>query len=100
MNNANEISLTEASAMTHAYQNDARFTGMTVSGKMPNSAYQTIMNQPGCIEIRTYFAKNANGDLTFVVVGVDSNGNDMTSGAIMNRVSPCPSNCPPNSPLM
>lgn len=100
MTNPNEITLAEAIIMTHAFQNDSTFAGMNISGKMPNTAYHDIMSQPGCVEVRTYFAKNSNGDLTFVVIGVDSNGNDMITGAIMNKVFPCPSNCPHNSPLM
>jgi hypothetical protein len=100
MSNPNAITLSESEAatMTHAYQNDSTFAGMTISAKIPNAAYQDIITQPGCVEVRTNFAKNSNGDLTLVVVGVD--GNDMTSGAIMNRFGICPSNCPQNSPLM
>ncbi len=100
MSNPNEISLAEASSMTHSYQNDPAFSGMTISCKISNSAYQDIMSQPGCVEVRSYFAKNSSGNLTLVIVGVDTNGNDMTNGIIMNRFTPCPTNCPPNSPLM
>lgn len=97
---SNEITLAEAIGMTHAYQNDSLFSGQTVSAKIPNSAYLDIINQPGCVEVRTYFAKNAAGALTLVMVGVDANGNDMTAGKIMNRANLCPNACPPNSPLM
>lgn len=97
---SNEITLSEAIGMTHAYQNDSLFSGQTVSAKIPNAAYLEIINQPGCVEVRTYFAKNAAGALTLVIVGVDANGNDMTAGKIMNRYQLCPNDCPPNSPLM
>jgi len=97
---SNEITLAEAIGMTHAYQNDSLFSGQTVSAKIPNAAYLEIINQPGCVEVRTYFAKNAAGALTLVIVGVDANGNDMTAGKIMNRLIKCPNDCPPNSPLM
>ena len=100
MSNYHEITLTEAAAMTHAYQNDPLFDGMTVAGKMDNSAFQEIMTQPGCVAIRTYFAKNSSNQLTMVHVGVDAAGNDMTSGKIMNRVALCPTDCPIISPLM
>jgi hypothetical protein len=100
MSNYHEITLTEAAAMTHAYQNDPLFDGMTVAGKMDNSAFQEIMTQPGCVAIRTYFAKNINNELTMVHVGVDAAGNDMTSGKIMNRIVHCPLDCGLNSPLM
>jgi len=100
MSNPNEITLAEAITMTHAYQNDATFVNQTVATKTSISTYQDLMNQPGCVEIRTYFAKDANGILTTVLVGVDINGNDMTNGIIMDRAYPCPFNCHQNSPLM
>ena len=100
MPNPNEITLAEAITMTHAYQNDSLFSGQTISAKIPNAAYLDIINQPGCVEVRTYFAKNAAGALTLVLVGVDANGNDMTAGKIMNRYQLCPFQCAPNSPLM
>lgn len=100
MPNPNEITLAEAITMTHAYQNDSLFSGQTISAKIPNAAYLDIINQPGCVEVRTYFAKNEAGALTLVMVGVDTNGNDMTAGKIMNRHQLCPIECAPNSPLM
>lgn len=100
MPNPNEITLAEAITMTHAYQNDSLFSGQTISAKIPNAAYLDIINQTGCVEVRTYFAKNEAGALTLVMVGVDTNGNDMTAGKIMNRHQLCPIECAPNSPLM
>ena len=100
MPNPNEITLAEAITMTHAYQNDSLFSGQTISAKITNAAYLDIINQTGCVEVRTYFAKNEAGALTLVMVGVDTNGNDMTAGKIMNRHQLCPIECAPNSPLM
>jgi hypothetical protein len=100
MSNYHEITLTVAVSMTHAYQNDPLFSGKTISVKMDNSAFQELMSQPGCVSLRSYFAKNSNNELTLVVVGVDVNGNDMTSGLIMNRGVKCPFGCPVASPLM
>jgi hypothetical protein len=97
---SNEITLPEAVAMTHAYQNDPLFAGQTVAAKINNASYLEIINQPGCVEVRTYFAKDAAGALTLVAVGVDGNGNDMTSGKIMDGFKRCPFDCPQNSPLM
>ncbi len=97
---SNEITLAEAITMTHAYQNDPLFAGQTIAAKINNASYLEIINQPGCVEVRTYFAQGAAGALTLVAVGVDGNGNDMTSGKIMNRFSRCPTICPQNSPLM
>ncbi len=100
MSNPHEITLAEAITMTHAYQSDTLFTGQTVAAKISADAYLEIINQHGCEAVRAYFAKNAAGELTLVIVGVDSNGNDMTSGKIMNRTENCPINCSQNSPLL
>ena len=77
-NNPHDISLDEAKSMTHAYQNAAQFQGLTVASMIDKDAYQLVMDQPGCVNIRTYFALNEAGTLTIVVVGVDDNGEDMT----------------------
>lgn len=98
--NPHEISLQEAKEMTHAYQNEPTFQGLTVSCKIGKEAYQELMNQDGCAGVRTYFAKNESGKLTIVVVGVDDNGNDMTDGVLLNRALLCPNACPTNSSLI
>ncbi len=100
MSNPHEITLAEAVTMTHAYQNSPLFVNQTVAVKTSNDVYLDIINQPGCVEVRSYFAKDANGVLTLVIVGVDANGDDMTNGKIMDKALPCPTNCPINSPLI
>lgn len=98
--NPHIISLSEAAQMTHAFQNDSRFQGLTVACMMGNESYETVISQLGCMGLRTYFALTETGTLTIVVVGVDQNGNDMTNGVILERSYNCPINCPVNSPLM
>ncbi len=99
-NNPHLISLAEAAVMTHAYQNATQFQGMTVACMLDNNAYQQVMTQPGCTGVRTYFALDDLNNLTIVVVGVDAQGNDITSGIIMERANRCPILCPINSELM
>ena len=98
--NQHIISLNEATTMTHAYQNAQQFQGLTKACLIDNNAYQQLMTQAGCEGVRTYFALNDTGVLTIVVVGVDANGNDMTTGVILNHALDCPQVCPINSPLM
>ena len=98
--NPHEISLQEAEEMTHAYQNDPEFQGLTVACRIDKDAYQEVINQDGCAGVRTYFAKNNSGKLTIVVVGVDDNGNDMTDGVLLNKGFGCPSDCASSSSLM
>ena len=100
MSNPHEITLNEAITMTRAYRNDTLFTGQSIAAKISADAYLEIINQQGCVAVRSYFAKNAAGELTLVIVGVDSSGNDMTSGKLMNRAENCPVVCSQNSPLL
>jgi len=99
-NNPHVISLDEAKSMTHAYQNAAQFQGLTVASMIDKDAYQLVMDQPGCVNIRTYFALNEAGTLTIVVVGVDDNGDDMTQGVLLDMATNCPIFCATNSELM
>jgi hypothetical protein len=98
--NPHIISLAEAATMTHAFQNAPQFQGLTVACMMDNNAYQQVMTQPGCAGVRTYFALDDFDKLTIVVVGVDNQGNDLTSGVILERAQCCPSICSINSALM
>jgi hypothetical protein len=98
--NPHIISLAKAENMTHAYQNDSRFANLTVACRIVKAAYQEVMDQSGCVDIRTYFALNADETLTIVVVGVDENGDDMTGGVLLNKSFDCPVDCSTTSSLM
>lgn len=99
-NNTHVISLDEAKQMTHAYQNAPQFQGLTVASMIDKEAYQLVIDQPNCVNIRTYFGLNSEEKLTIVIVGVDANGEDMTDGVLLNRALLCPENCPQISPLL
>lgn len=97
---SNIINLTQAETETHAYQNDAQFQGLTKSCAIDKSAYEQLLAQPGVVEVRTYFSLDTNNKLSIVVVGVDAQGEDLTTGILLGNPSPCPYICPLNSPLM
>ncbi len=96
---SNIINLSQAVTQAHDYQNDTRFLGLAKSLLIDASAYEQLLAQPGVSGVRTYFAID-NGNLTIVVVGVDSLGEDCTEGLILGNAQPCPFNCPTNSPLL
>jgi hypothetical protein len=98
--NSHVITLDQAQTMTHAFQNAAQFQGLTVASMIDKEAYQLIMDQSDCVNIRTYFALNDDDKLTIVVVGVDASGADMTDGVLLNRALNCPTTCFTNSELM
>jgi len=57
-----------------------------------------ILNQSDCEGIRIYNGIDQ-GNHVFILVGYDSNGNDMTSGYILETGLPCPSYCAPSTSL-
>ena len=52
-----------------------------------------ILTQEGCMGIRIYFSELPTGELTAVLVGVDSNEADMVSGIILDMGVGCPTSC-------
>jgi len=61
--------------------------------------FDKILGQAGCVGIRYYYAKKDDGTATLVLVGVDSNGNDLTQGILGEDSFPCPPYCPSPNPL-
>jgi hypothetical protein len=43
--------------------------------------------------MRMYYALDENGNKQLVLVGVDANGDDITSGYIADHLLPCPHSC-------
>ncbi len=62
-------------------------------GSFERAVFDKILSQPGCEKIRFYYAAEADGSPTVVLVGVDSTGKDMTLGAICEKGMPCPPYC-------
>jgi hypothetical protein len=58
-----------------------------------------LINQTNCSGVRVYNAINDDGKKCQVLVGIDSSGNDLTTGLILDRGDPCPTLCATNSPL-
>ena len=50
--------------------------------------------------IESHYALDENGKQQLIIVGVDSNENDLYEGVIADRSIPCPPFCPINSPLI
>jgi len=49
---------------------------------------------------RSYFGIDYNSQLRILIVGVDSDGNDMCEQGVFDFTKPCPPTCASNSPLM
>ncbi len=92
------ISLEDAKKMTQDYRSAAG-SGSFLGGFFGKNAITGILGQAGCTGLRIYNALNANGDPTFVLVGVKSNGEDMTGGELAEFSIGCPPLCPNASEL-
>ena len=50
--------------------------------------------------IESHYALDENGKQQLIIVGVDSNENDLYEGVIAERSKPCPPKCVNGSPLI
>ena len=94
-----QISLNEAKSMTHAFQNSSLGTNQTIAGLVDKTNLLTLLNQEDCTGVRIYNALNEEGKITYVLVGVNANNEDMTN-YILDKTVNCPNNCSNDSPLM
>lgn len=94
---AEEFPLSTAAEWTANYRTanpDGRlghFFGKTIINR--------ILEQPGCLGIRVYYALDADGKQQMIMVGADANENDLHNGIIAEMSRPCPPFCPNSSPL-
>lgn len=58
-----------------------------------------ILAQQNCVGIRIYYALDENGAKQLIIVGVDSNENDLEDGLIAERSVACPPTCGNNNAL-
>jgi len=59
-----------------------------------------LLQQPGCSGLRIYYGRDSKGEKAMVLVGVNAEGKDMTSGIMMELGLPCPPFCDPDSALI
>jgi len=52
-----------------------------------------ILAQPGCVGVRMYYDKHANGKPSVLIIGVDKYGKDMISGVLAMPTMYCPPLC-------
>lgn len=92
------ISLKDAAEMTERYRSSAG-TGAFLGAYFSKDALSKILIQQGCTGIRIYNAINETDDPNFVLVGVKSDGEDMTDGPLAEYGIGCPPFCPTASKL-
>ena len=58
---------------------------------------ELLEDSPSIAGVRIYMGKKTNNDLCVILVGTDSDNNDMTDDMILEYGSPCPTECPDSS---
>jgi hypothetical protein len=86
------ISLQAAAALTRRFREHPG-AGTERAAMFPRETYDALLKQEGCRGIRIYYGRADGGGMNLVMVGVDADGNDMTSGTIMEESYPCPPFC-------
>lgn len=93
-NEEHNISLQDASELTKNYRNQFGEETSYIKGEyFGKTALQSLLNQTDCVGARVYYALKSSGTPCLVIVGVDGDGNDITTGEIMEYGRLCPSEC-------
>lgn len=93
------ITLDQAAALTKQYRVMHKGAYADAAGAFNAGPVLQLLQQKGCVGIRTYRAELESGASTLVLVGVDENGNDMVEGIILDNVFPCPPYCSDDNAL-
>ena len=83
------ISLAEAAALTKSY----RAASEEKAGAFHKDQVLELLNQPGCVALRIYYGRQADGKPALVLTGVDKADSDITAGVILEQHLPCPPYC-------
>ena len=97
-NEEHKISLEDAIKLTRNFR-ISMSAGSIKAGFFGRNAFSKILAQPDAVGIRIYNAKLDDGSPTFVLVGVNAQGEDLTGGEIAEFGLPCPPYCPGTSDL-
>jgi len=91
-NEDHSISLSKAAEFTANYRQSAG-QGAIIAGYFGETTLKNILNQDGCVGIRFYYGLDNNGDPKMVLVGADTDENDLIDGIIAEKSYPCPPYC-------
>jgi hypothetical protein len=98
-NTGEQITLSQAQEMVNEFRK--RYPDTTKGYFAGANHFDKILKQEDCIGLRIYNGYDKESDSTnLVIVGVNSNNEDMTKGYILDKAAACPPNCPKNNDLM
>jgi hypothetical protein len=86
------IPLPDAAALIRNHRANAA-DAVARGGMFHAKAVLDLLAQPGCVGLRFYYGRKQSGADALVLVGVDADGNDISSGAVLEEHWPCPPWC-------
>ena len=86
------ITLRQAAALTRRHREWAG-PATEKGGMFTRELLDRLLAQPGCLALRYYHGRHADGRYAMVLVGVDAKGNDMERGVLLENHFPCPPIC-------
>lgn len=89
-NEGQVITLAEGAELTARHR--AKYPNGTKGVVYGNDLIQQLLDNPGCVGVRMYFAQESDGSQTVVLVGVDAEGNDLLNLIVENGIK-CPPHC-------
>ena len=89
-NEGQMITLAEGAELTARHR--MKYPNATKGVAYGSELIQQLLDNPGCVGVRMYFAQESDGSQTLVVVGVDETGNDLLS-LILDSGIRCPPTC-------
>lgn len=85
------INLKDAAAHTKRHR-DAKVSPVK-AGAFHKDQVVELLNQPGCVGLRVYYGRSADGSPSLVLTGIDKADSDLTGGTILELNFPCPPYC-------
>jgi hypothetical protein len=97
-----KITLEEGATLTANYRNTLmNLFGGIKGGYISKNAMKELLDQEGVVGFRYYYGLSVGLPVLpqIVVVGVDSDGNDLTACIILDKSLSCPPTCSVENPL-
>lgn len=91
-NEDHSISLPDASTMTQRFRNTIT-PGATIAEYFGADAINNILAQTDCVGIRVYYGLDSANVPNLVILGVDTNGDDLYFGLLAENGKKCPPSC-------
>ena len=95
---SHDINLEDAMALTRNFRESVS-PGEKLGGYFGSEAILGILEQEGVVGLRYYFGKDKDDTTVLVLVGTDTNGQDLVYGRLAEYSRPCPPYCLQNNVL-